>query len=189
MSFFTRVLKKLKNKIQVYKVFRKNAGLHRSIHLRCPQFIDFGKSCRIGENSYLLCWENYRYKNVNQELTPCLKIGENFNATRDLSIQCCNKIEIGKDVLVASNVFICDYNHGASNLIGSYLENELVLGEVIIRDGVWIGQGACIMPNVHIGEKAIIGAGSVVTKDVPAYSVVGGNPAKIIKHINIKNHT
>jgi acetyltransferase-like isoleucine patch superfamily enzyme len=56
-------------------------------------------------------------------------------------------------------------------------------GEVVIGDNVWIGEGAMILPNVHIGEHAIIAANSVVTKDIPAYSIAAGVPAKIIKHI------
>jgi acetyltransferase-like isoleucine patch superfamily enzyme len=56
-------------------------------------------------------------------------------------------------------------------------------GKVIIGDNVWIGEGAMILPNVHIGEGAIIAANSVVTKDIPAYSIAVGIPAKIIKNI------
>lgn len=54
-------------------------------------------------------------------------------------------------------------------------------GDTIIEDGVWIGMRAMIMPGIHIGEGAVIGVNSVVTKDVPPYTIVGGNPAKIIK--------
>lgn len=55
-------------------------------------------------------------------------------------------------------------------------------GDTHIQDGVWIGMRAMIMPGVTLGEGAIVAANSVVTKDVPAYGVVGGNPAKLIKH-------
>ena len=54
---------------------------------------------------------------------------------------------------------------------------------MIIKDNVWIGEGVAIMPNVRIGKNAIIGANAVVTKDVPENTVVGGNPAKIIKQL------
>ena len=58
-------------------------------------------------------------------------------------------------------------------------------GSVIIGNNVWIGDKATILPNVTIGDGAVIAANSVVTKDVPAYSVVAGNPAKVIKENNI----
>lgn len=55
-------------------------------------------------------------------------------------------------------------------------------GDTVISDGVWIGMRSIIMPGVHIGEGAVIAAGSIVVKDIPPYAIVGGNPAKIIKY-------
>ena len=55
-------------------------------------------------------------------------------------------------------------------------------GDIVIKDDVWIGYGAIIMSGVTIGQGAIIAAGSIVTKDVPAYAIVGGQPAKVIKY-------
>ena len=55
-------------------------------------------------------------------------------------------------------------------------------GDIVVGDDVWIGFGAAILSGVHIGQGAVIGAGAVVTKDVPPYCVVGGNPAKTIRY-------
>ena len=139
----------------------------------------------IGENSRLMCWSEFEKKHLpRQRLTPNLKIGKNFHATRNLTIQCAGNITIGDDVLVASDVFIINYNHGLSPLTKSYLENDLDVSEVIIEDGVWIGNNVIVLPGVRIGRKSIIGAGSVVTKDVPDYSIAVGNPARVIKKYN-----
>ena len=54
---------------------------------------------------------------------------------------------------------------------------------IVIKDDVWIGMNVIILKGVTIGEGAIVGAGSVVTKDVPAWTVVAGNPAKVVKHL------
>ena len=84
-------------------------------------------------------------------------------------------IEIGDNVQIGPRVTIVTTNHD--------LENRSVLRcrPVIIEDGVWIGACASIMPGVHIGENAVIAGGAVVVKDVPANTVVGGNPAAVIK--------
>lgn len=60
-------------------------------------------------------------------------------------------------------------------------------GDVTIGDNVWIGDKATVLPGVTIGDGAVIAANTVVTHDVPAYSVVGGNPARIIKQADLKN--
>ena len=70
-----------------------------------------------------------------------------------------------------------DYEYGDSIPYGTHFTSK----NVIIDDFVWIGQDVTISGNVHIGEGAIVALGSVVVKDVPAYSIVGGNPARVIK--------
>lgn len=182
-----KIVKKIEKYIIGRKIKLSNKGINRSVIFKNPDKITLGKNCKIGENSYILCWEKYNYEALDQPLNANLIIGNNFSATRNLTIQCCNKIVIGNDVLIASNVFICDYNHGIDNPEGTYLKNKLDVSEVIISDGVWIGQGTYIMPGVCIGKNAIIGAGSVVTKNIPDYCMAVGNPARIIKkydHIN-----
>lgn len=163
-------------------ITKTNGSVHKSIELRNEKYVNIGVNCAIGENSKLLCWDTY----AGYNFTPNIKIGNNFIATRSLTIQCCGNIIIGDDVLIASNVFICDYNHGIDNIEIPYVKNELVIKDVIINDGVWIGQNSIILPAVKIGEKAVIGAGSVVTKNVLPYTVVAGNPAKPIKKYDFK---
>lgn len=135
----------------------------------------------IGTNSRLLCWSNYDSVTPSQLLLPNLRIGKNFHATRNFTIQCAGNITIGDDVLVASDVFIINYNHGLSPLTQSYLYNKLEISEVVIGNGVWLGNNVIVLPGVHIGDKSIVGAGSVVTRDIPPYSIAIGNPAKVVK--------
>lgn len=98
-----------------------------------------------------------------------------------------NKITIGNFSSVGQNVCIYDFSHSFEKLSSSML-NYLIFkesfrfdisskGHVIIEEDVWIGSNTVILPGVKIGRGAIIGAGSVVTKDVPRYSVAFGNPA------------
>lgn len=66
-------------------------------------------------------------------------------------------------------------------------DDSLVLKTIVFEDYVWVGSHVIIVGNVTIGEGAIIAAGAVVTKDVPKYAIVGGNPAKVIKYRDIEH--
>lgn len=102
-----------------------------------------------------------------------------------------NKIKIGRFCSIASGVVMQEYYHKYNRITSYYINqnifNELVKndifskGNIIIEDDVWIGSNSIILSGVTIGRGSIIGAGSVVTKDIPKYSIVGGNPAKVIR--------
>jgi len=89
-------------------------------------------------------------------------------------------------VLIASKVFISDHSHGDTSekcMKIPPLERPIISkGPIIINDNVWIGEGVSILANVTIGESAIIGTNSVVTKDVPSFTVVVGVPARILRY-------
>lgn len=161
-------------------VIRNPKVKFESLQVRLPKYINFGDNALIGEHCKLLCFDSYKGEIFKNK--PIIEIGSNFRATRYLTIQCANRVIIGNDVLISSNVFIIDYNHGINHNILSYANTPLEISKgVFIDDGVWIGNNVIILPGVTIGKKAIIGAGAVVTKDVEPYSIVVGNPAHIIK--------
>lgn len=91
-----------------------------------------------------------------------------------------SRIKIGKDCDISSRVTIVTGTHELTP-DGDKMAGEGYGKDIVIGNGVWIGIGSIILGGVTIGNRAIIGAGSVVTKDVPDYCVVAGNPAKIIK--------
>lgn len=138
-----------------------------------------GRSCRLE-----VCGEN----SVGQN--KCLKIGENVQINDFVHIAACKEVSIGNHVLIASKVFISDINHG------DYSEEQkfdlsvpperlpLSSSPVRIGDHVWIGESACILSGVTVGEHSIIGALANVTKSIPAYSIAVGNPARVIKRYN-----
>lgn len=126
-------------------------------------------------------WQGVKY-------SPKITIGNNVCIQSDCHISAINSVEIGDNVLMASFVYISDHQHGMldySDIRSTppILRNLSSKGPVRIGNGVWIGEKATILPGVTIGECSIIGANSVVTKDIPPYCIACGNPAKVIKSI------
>ncbi len=112
----------------------------------------------------------------------CITIGNNTQIGRFFSASCVKGISIGHSCLLAERVFITDTGHEFTDPDKLILISGTKEGQpVVIEDDVWIGVGVSILPGVHIGQHCVIGAGSVVTKDIPSYSVVAGNPAGVIK--------
>ncbi len=120
-----------------------------------------------------------------------INIGENSYVGRCSNIQVTKgyKVNIGKNCSIGP--FFCIWTQ-SSHVDFDYNKCEEIkpkLGDVIIGDAVWIGANVLISPGVTVGENSIIGANSVVTHDVPAFAVVGGVPAHLIRYKNIKNNT
>ena len=120
-------------------------------------------------------------------LRPSLRIGNNVSIGEYCHITCCSNIIIEDGVLFGRFILITDNAHGASDIKEIAIQpikRELVSkGDVFVGRNVWIGDKSTILPGVTIGEGCIIAANSVVTKDVPPFSVVAGNPAAIVKKI------
>ena len=92
-------------------------------------------------------------------------------------------VRIGKDVMMGTNCIIYTRNHATNRLdIPMWKQGFCEVKPVYIEDDVWIGGRVTILPGVRIGTGAVIGAASVVTKDIPAYGVAVGNPAKVIRY-------
>lgn len=92
-------------------------------------------------------------------------------------------IRLGRHVMMGPEVMIYTANHETKDpSVPMMFQGDAPPKPVVVEDDVWIGARVIILPGVHIGKGAIIAAGSVVTKDVATMTVVGGNPAKLIKH-------
>lgn len=107
-----------------------------------------------------------------------MRIGRNVYIGGNLLGMCRGGIEIEDDAMLAANVSLISNNHDL------YDRAVLTCRPVRICKGAWIGAGAQIMPGVRVGRYAVVGAGSIVTKDVEDYQVVVGNPARPIKTLD-----
>ncbi len=107
-----------------------------------------------------------------------IRIGNNVFINSNCLAMARGGITIEDDVLIAGNVQLLSNNHD------EYERQVLTCEEIIIKKGAWIGAGASILPGVTVGEYAIVGAGAIVTKDIPDYAVVVGSPAKVIRTLD-----
>lgn len=166
-------------------------GQDSRIYFPCQFWGGGQKNIFIGDNttiqSYCVlgCWVKY----AGEEFSPSIKIGDNCNIGEHTHISAINKIFIGNGLLTGRYVYIGDNSHGGFSKEEAEtppINRKLVTkGEIVIDDNVWIGDKVTILSGVKIGKGSIIGANAVVTKDVPPYTVVGGNPARIIKQLEI----
>lgn len=193
----------------IYKIFTLFQFAHRGFRGICSRFYNY--SYRRKFKSHLgyvitpVVIEGYKYISIgkntviakgaiitaidsrHEELfTPEITIGEDCTLGEHIHITACNKVSIGNGVLTGRYVFISDNSHGSTDK--EMLKNippsnrpMTIKGSVNIGNNVWIGERVCILSGVNIGDGAVVAANSVVTKDVPPYSVVGGVPSKIIK--------
>lgn len=160
-------------------------GYGKGCLLEGTEHISIGKDCYFGQRTELSALENH----FNQKLTPCLTIRDHVRCVGGCRITCAGNISIEDDVLLGPEVFITDHNHGMDpNYRGGYSSQPLIIKDVRIGKGVWLGQRVCVMPGVTIGEHSIIGANSVVTKDIPPYTIAVGSPAKAVKTWNDENN-
>ena len=112
-------------------------------------------------------------------------IGKGCKFNWGTQIEAMTEVAIGNYVLTAPNVHITDRNHEYRDVATPIIKQGWYsTGGIIIEDGCWIGTNAVIIGPVHIGKNCVIGANSVVTRDIPDYSVAVGNPARIIKSYN-----
>lgn len=109
------------------------------------------------------------------------KIGSNVDIAKGVMINARGGLEIGDRVLIGFGSKILTENHRIPSDKGRIFNSGHIKKKIVIEDDVWIGANCLILSGVRIGEGAVIAGGSVVTKDVPPYTVVGGVPAKIIK--------
>ncbi len=146
-------------------------------------YASVGKNLRLGKR----CRVEVISEHNGIVYHPRLIIGNNVSINDDVHIGCVDKVTIGDDVLLAGKIYISDHNHG--NYKGQEQSSPdeppssrpLSYSPVLIGNRVWIGEMVSILPGVTVGDGCIIGANSVVSRDIPPQTIAVGAPAKPIK--------
>ena len=159
------------------EIMARDAQLNQKLNLALPyteEYFSIMKELfynQIGENSV-----------VNNQLTVVLpknvKIGNGVTVMNGALMMAAGGITIEDKVMIAANVQLISNNHDP------YIREVLTCKPILIKYGAWVGAGATILPGVTVGKYAIIGANSVVNKDIPDYAVAVGSPAKVIKYLD-----
>lgn len=189
MGLFTNIINRLKSWLRFCIIAPKlgsyngRFNLRGGVELNNPKHIHFGKGVGIGENAFFLPVVSDNGHKYN----PSIIVGDGTWIGKGCSIAAINKVEIGKHVLFAGQVHITDHSHGYEDISLPISPQPLITkGPITIDDDCWLGFGCEILSGVHIGKHSIVAARSVVTKDVPAYTIVAGNPARIVKQYNFE---
>lgn len=168
---------------RVFGSFGQGSVLLKPLLLGNPRFVHLGKNTFIRQGARIEIILG------NTPRIPELRIGDNVNIEQNVHIVCHSRLIIGSNVSITGHCAIVDVTHPYLNVDDPTKIGDRILDDnssVEIGDGSFLGFNVLIMPNVHVGKYCVIGAHSVVLKDVPDYSVVAGNPAKVIRQYDIE---
>ena len=110
-----------------------------------------------------------------------VRIGAKTVIGQECTISSFQHVSIGRECIVADRVMLIDFDHGAVETERPIRDQGIYKRDVRVGHNVWIGYGACFLRGVTVGDNAIVGTGTVVTKDVPANAVVAGVPARVLR--------
>lgn len=170
------------------KLFFKQARLIRfPFEIRNRRYIDLGTGLTTGVGCRL---EALPQKKTPEK--PCIQFGNNVQINDYVHIGAIEQVYIGDESLLASKVFITDHNHGSfdqrttkAEMLTAPINRPLLAKPVFIGRRCWLGENVVILAGVTLGDGCIVGAGSIVTKSFPEYSVIVGNPARLLKRFNM----
>lgn len=161
---------------------RRLGHLGRGSSVGKPLLLLGHENIRIGDHTSVRDGARIEAQPRFAHRTPQLRIGSQTNIEQNVHIMCQSRIDIGDRVSVTGNCAIVDVTHPV-DVAGIKIGDEIVdeNSYVEIQDDVFIGFGAVVLPNVTIGRGAVIGANSVVSTDIPPFSVAAGAPARVIR--------
>ena len=178
----------LKKFLLYYSNVLRFACFPKSSYIDKPLRINGGKNIFIGSNVYIQYKTWLASEPLTGEKKSKLVIEDGCTIGHFNHIYVTKSIILHKNVLTADKVYISDNLHGYEDINTPIIKQPIVQnGTVEIGEGSWLGENVCVL-GAHIGKHCVIGANSVVTRDIPDYSVAVGAPAKVIKKYNFETN-
>ncbi|GIK76880.1 MAG: acyltransferase [Acidobacteria bacterium] len=131
--------------------------------------IRFGRFVWVGHGTKIRCHEG------------TVEIGAKTVLGQECTISAYQRVSIGRECVIADRAMFIDFDHNVADVEAPIRRQGIYKRDVVVGSNVWIGYGVQVLRGVTIGDNAIVGAGSVVTRDIPANAVVAGVPARVIR--------
>lgn len=188
-EFYFRACRKIKGILSFYiycfcfkKIGRKST-IYKPDMLQGMKFISIGERTHFQQGLWILALR------IDNNIEPHINIGSDVYIGRYAHIVSIKNVNICDNVLIADKVYISDNIHQYHD-IGMPIKDQPILckGAVTINEGAWLGENVCVI-GASVGKNAVVAANSVVTKDVPDYTVVAGAPARVIKKFNFDSQS
>jgi acetyltransferase-like isoleucine patch superfamily enzyme len=165
----------------IYRRFLGSIGpgalISRADRLRNPHHIHLGPKVAVAHGARF----DITHDDSGQPYDGEIHIGEGTIIEPRVHIAAATRLTIGRHVLFASNVFVTDHDHGFLNPHLPVSQQPLIVAPTRIEDWSWLGENVVVLKSVTIGRGAVIGANSVVTRDIPPFAIAAGAPARVIK--------
>jgi acetyltransferase-like isoleucine patch superfamily enzyme len=147
--------------------------------------MSIGRNTTIRPHAYISAISEY----AGQTFAPNIRIGDDVYIGSHLHLASVESIDIGNGCVFSDYVYLADVSHGTNPEDGLIMCRPLVRsGAVSIGEGTFVGYRCIILPGVALGKFCIVGAGSVVTRSFPDYSMIAGNPARLLKRYSFEVH-
>ena len=167
----------------VFRMLRRKLRLGARLQLDGLAFIGPGVVLQVGKGARIELgrWSWLGHGTKIRAHEGFVSIGAKTVMGQECTISAFQHVKIGRECVIADRVMFIDFDHGVVEVERPIRLQGIYKRDVNVGNNVWIGYGACILRGVTVGDNAIIGTNSVVTKDVPANAVVAGLPARVIR--------
>ena len=176
-----RLLKRVWNLMLAIFWKARLGSFGRRSRISVPAWIKGHQSIHVGENVHI--WRMSRMTAITPHPSRrIITIDDGSIIHPSVHISAVKSVHVAKNVLIAANCYITDHDHMWQDIANPPIRNGHVIARPTrICDEVWLGEKVMVLKGVTIGRNSIIGSGSVVTKDVPPFSMAVGNPARVIR--------